>query len=112
MEQSTQAQRALQDKLRTVERLYQLTTRLGRSLGLDGVCEAAVDAIVELTGAQRASVLIFDDSGVMRFKAWRGLSDAYRAAVDGHSPLDARCERPDSHYDRRRPKRLKALGSA
>src|SRR5690606_4807314 len=24
--------------------------------------------------------------GVMRFKAWRGLSDAYRAAVEGHNP--------------------------
>src|SRR5581483_2471176 len=23
---------------------------------------------------------------VMRFRAWRGLSDAYRGAVDGHSP--------------------------
>ena len=25
----------------------------------------------------RASVLLFDDTGIMRFAAWRGLSDAY-----------------------------------
>src|SRR6185369_2303420 len=31
-------------------------------------------------------VLLFDSDGVMRFKAWRGLSDAYRTAVEGHSP--------------------------
>lgn len=31
-------------------------------------------------------MLLFDDAGVMRFRASRGLSDAYRAAVEGHSP--------------------------
>ena len=34
----------------------------------------------------RASILLFDAGGVMRFTAWRGLSDAYRQAVEGHSP--------------------------
>ena len=37
-------------------------------------------------GADRASVLIFDADDVMRFKAWSGLSDEYRAAVAGHTP--------------------------
>src|SRR5204863_111005 len=32
------------------------------------------------------AILTFDPDGVMRFKAWRGLSDRYRAAVEGHSP--------------------------
>jgi PAS domain S-box-containing protein len=40
-------------------------------------------------GCSRASILLFDDLGVMRFVAWRGLSDGYRAAVDGHSPWKA-----------------------
>jgi PAS domain S-box-containing protein len=30
--------------------------------------------------------LLFDPDGVMRFKAYRGLSDAYRCAVEGHTP--------------------------
>src|SRR6187431_2624370 len=34
----------------------------------------------------RASILLFDPDGVMRFKAYRGLSGDYRAAVQGHSP--------------------------
>src|SRR4051812_33073540 len=37
-------------------------------------------------GPTRASVLLFDGTGVMRFQVWRNLSDRYRAAVDGHSP--------------------------
>ena len=35
---------------------------------------------------ERASILLFDETGTMRFVAWQGLSDAYRRAVDGHSP--------------------------
>src|SRR2546428_3704465 len=33
-----------------------------------------------------AGVLVFDDEGVMRFRAWRRLSAEYRAAVEGHWP--------------------------
>ena len=29
---------------------------------------------------------MFDHTGVMKFVAWRGLSDGYRQAVEGHSP--------------------------
>src|SRR5688572_72335 len=35
--------------------------------------------------------LIFDKEGVMRFQAWRGLSNDYRQSVEGHSPW-----KPDS----------------
>ena len=57
------------------------------------------EAIAGLTAAlqlDRASILLFDGDGVMRFKAWQGLSDGYRAAVEGHSPWapDARNVRP------------------
>ena len=34
----------------------------------------------------RAAVLLRDDGDVMRFQAWRGLSDEYRAQTEGHSP--------------------------
>ena len=69
-----------------LERLYHLADRVGRARGLEDVCEAALDAIVDLVGAERSSILMFDERQVMRFKAWRGLSASYRAAVDGHSP--------------------------
>jgi serine phosphatase RsbU (regulator of sigma subunit) len=37
---------------------------------------------------RHAAVLLADPDGAMRFKAWRGLSRAFRAGVEGHSPWD------------------------
>jgi GAF domain-containing protein len=69
-----------------VEELYRLTDKLYRAETPSDVYEAALDAITRVLGCTRASVLLFDDTGIMRFAAWRGLSDAYRRAVEGHSP--------------------------
>jgi PAS domain S-box-containing protein len=66
--------------------LYQFTDRLFRARSIDDVYEAALDAIIRALRCDRASILVFDHAGVMRFVAWRGLSDAYRLAVEGHSP--------------------------
>jgi PAS domain S-box-containing protein len=66
--------------------LYQFTDRLFRAASRNEVYDAALDAIVRALGCDRASILIVDDLGVMRFVAWRGLSDGYRKAVEGHSP--------------------------
>ena len=66
--------------------LYRFTDRLFRARSRSDACDAALDAIREALGCERASILLFDDSGTMRFIAWRGLSDGYRRAVDGHSP--------------------------
>ena len=59
---------------------------LGRTRDLDDVYNAALATLAECLNVSRASVLLFDADGVMRFKAYRGLSSEYRAAVEGHSP--------------------------
>jgi PAS domain S-box-containing protein len=59
---------------------------LGRTRDLDGVYSAALATLAECLNVSRASVLLFDLDGVMRFKAYRGLSVEYRVAVEGHSP--------------------------
>ena len=59
---------------------------LGRTRDLDDIYSAALNTLAECLDVSRASVLLFDPDGVMRFKAWRGLSGEYRAAVQGHSP--------------------------
>jgi PAS domain S-box-containing protein len=69
-----------------VEELYRLTDRLYRAETPNDVYEAALDAITRALGCTRASVVLLDDTGIMRFAAWRGLSEAYRRAVEGHSP--------------------------
>ena len=66
--------------------LYQLTDRLYRARSQREVYDAALDAILGTLSCTRASVLLFDEAGVMQFVAWRGLSDDYRTRLAGHSP--------------------------
>jgi signal transduction histidine kinase/ActR/RegA family two-component response regulator len=76
--------------------LYSLVSAMNRASDLTEVYEAALDSLTAVLGAERAAILLFDPDGVMRFKAWRGLSDEYRRAVEGHSPwtADAREAKP------------------
>jgi PAS domain S-box-containing protein len=66
--------------------LYALTERLHRASTMQEIYDAALDCITEALHCPRASILLFDDREVMRFVAWRGLSEGYRKSVDGHSP--------------------------
>jgi PAS domain S-box-containing protein len=66
--------------------LHEFTDRLYRSESVADVYDAALEAIRHALGCERASILIFDASSTMKFVAWRGLSDGYRQAVEGHSP--------------------------
>jgi len=73
------------------EILFQVTDASSRAGSLEEIYDAALEALASGLGVDRASVLLFDADGVIRFKAWRGLSEKYRAAVEGHSPW-----KPDS----------------
>lgn len=77
---------ALASQVDGLSALYRLTDRLYRGRSLADVYDAALDAIVTTQGCSRASILLFDEAGVMSFVAWRGLSEGYRKAVQGHSP--------------------------
>ncbi len=80
------ADRALAQRAEEQKALYEFTNRLYRAESLTAVYEAALDAIMGALRCHRASILRFDEQGVMRFVAWRGLSEDYRRAVEGHSP--------------------------
>lgn len=75
--------------------LYQFTSRLYRAETLDDIYQAALDAIRQSLGCERASILLFDDMSVMKFVAWRGLSEGYRQAVEGHSPWKVDAKDPE-----------------
>lgn len=77
------------------ELLYELAARVIRARTVDEVFDAALDGIERALGANRCSILAYDESGVMRFQAWRGLSDHYRAAVEGHSPWERSVQNPE-----------------
>ncbi|MBN2118042.1 MAG: PAS domain S-box protein [Anaerolineales bacterium] len=80
------AEQTLADFARQQEALYRLSDELHHTNSPEGVYDAALDAILGALQCDRASILLFDDSGVMRFVAWRGLSEGYRSATEGHSP--------------------------
>ena len=68
-------------------RAAQSPGRLGRqSPESSDIYAAAVDAAILTLRGDRAAILELDDTGIMRFRAWRGLSGEYRASATGYSP--------------------------
>ncbi len=72
-------------RLRQLEYLYRLTDTLNRAQDMPVIYDSALEGLIRSVGVARASILLFDADGVMRFKAWRGLSDEYRSSIEGHS---------------------------
>ena len=68
------------------EQLYRFAQSVVAADKVDVVFDAALSALEASVGAQRAAILVYDAEGVMRFRAWRNLSEGYRRAVEGHSP--------------------------
>ncbi|HEX6596532.1 MAG TPA: SpoIIE family protein phosphatase [Acidimicrobiales bacterium] len=80
-----------------LEAIHRLADVAARATDPEPIHREALDVLIDAVGADRAAVLLLDagedglhgpnpaDAG-MRFVAWRGLSDGYRAAVGGHSP--------------------------
>src|SRR4051812_4027789 len=64
----------------------ELTRAISKARTVEEIYSAALDALGSGVGVERSSILLFDPDGVMRFKAYRGLSDTYRRAVEGHTP--------------------------
>ncbi|HEX5810258.1 MAG TPA: PAS domain S-box protein, partial [Anaerolineales bacterium] len=86
IEDRKQAEAALKGFAREQAALYRLADQLHRTTSFEDIYNSALDAIISALECDRASILLYDDTDVMRFVAWRGLADAYRQATDGHSP--------------------------
>jgi PAS domain S-box-containing protein len=91
-----QTEEHLRARLRELELIYHLSNDLAHTRALDEIYTSALDAVLYALNTHRASLLLFEPDGVMRFQAWRALSEAYRAAVEGHTPWtqDARDPQP------------------
>jgi PAS domain S-box-containing protein len=61
-------------------------SQAARAGSLEHVYQTALRCVQEGLDVERASLLLFDATRTIRFVAWSGLSEEYRAAVDGHSP--------------------------
>ena len=84
----------LRQRFEQLRRIHHLSDAVSLASGMEAIYTEALDALQLTVGADRASVLLFDPDGAMRFKAWRGLSDTYRKAVEGHTPWQADASDP------------------
>lgn len=75
--------------------LFRLTDRLYRAREVSDIYDASLAAITTALNCKRASILLFDASGVMKFVAQKGLSANYVAGVEGHSPWRPGQAQPD-----------------
>ena len=73
------------------ELLYELVGTANRASDAEAVYDAALDALGKALGVDRTALLLCDEGGAMRFKAWRNVSEAHRKSVEGHTvwPRDA-----------------------
>lgn len=69
-----------------LQALYEFTESIYRARSVEDVYASALEAITRTLRCQMASILLFDDHGVMQFVAWRGLSDRYVKNLTGHTP--------------------------
>ena len=76
----------LRQRVREVNALYRVADSIAQTTNLDELFGEALETLIDATGANRASLLVYDDGGELRYRAWRGLSEDYRAATEGHSP--------------------------
>jgi PAS domain S-box-containing protein len=86
----------LAHRSRQLALMYELAETVNRAEALDDLYQKALDVITASLNADRGSILLADADGVMRFKAWRNLSEGYRQRVEGHSPWtkDERSPKP------------------
>ncbi|HEX4230231.1 MAG TPA: PAS domain S-box protein [Bryobacteraceae bacterium] len=64
----------------------ELVAGLAAANTTEDVCQAALDGLLSGTGANRAAILIFDDDGILRLRAWRNLTPECRHALAGYTP--------------------------
>lgn len=84
----------LRHRLEQLRSIYGVAAVVARAESLEEILDDALDRLVAAAGAQRGSILLLDEEGMMRFRVWRGLSDSYRTAVEGHSPWPPGAEDP------------------
>ena len=85
----------LQQRFEQLHAVYQMTEAVSRTSEIEVIYDEALTSLTSTLNADRAAILLFDPDGVMRFKAWRGLSEGYRKAVEGHSPWSREARDPE-----------------
>lgn len=91
------AERALRESASQNACLFRLADQLNRANSLQEVFEVALDTIISALHCDRAALLLLEDSGVMRYVGWRGLSPEYRKVAEGRSPWPTNEREPEAY---------------
>ena len=78
-------ERKSQNKRRQQRLLYKLAESVNRAETLTELYEEGLETIQSSLNVDRAAILLIDEHGFMRFKAWRGISNDYCQLVEAHS---------------------------
>lgn len=66
--------------------IHQLSEAVNRAEAVEQIYDLALSGLERVFHVGRASILLADPQGVMRYQAWRGISEHYREQTDGQSP--------------------------
>jgi len=75
-----------------LQAIYQLASSVAHSENLEDVYAATLDAAESVFTTKRGAILIADDDKVVRFTAWRGVSERHREIVEA----DERCRQTET----------------
>jgi len=89
------AEEKVQKQCENISHLFNLSKAVSRAESLEKVYSKALNSILLSLTADRASLLLFDEQGVMKFIEWRELSEEYRRATEGHSPWKRDAKNPE-----------------
>jgi len=79
-------EQAIQQHLVDARALSTVVRRLHQAVDMADIYAIAMDGAMQVLHADRAGICLFDQDGVIRCKAARGLSEDYVRAVEGHAP--------------------------
>lgn len=88
------AEEKLLRKYDQLQLISSLSDAVSKANELEDIYKLALGGLLTTIRADRASVLQFDENGVMQFKAAHGLSENYRMHAAGHSPWSADAVNP------------------
>jgi diguanylate cyclase (GGDEF)-like protein/PAS domain S-box-containing protein len=89
IEDLTEEEKLLHKRLTQTQSIARLSAAVSQAEQIEQVYAEALDALQQTIGCDRASILLFDPDGVIRFKASRGISEAYIERFTGYSPWTA-----------------------
>jgi PAS domain S-box-containing protein len=89
-----QAENKLSEKYAQFKFLYELTDAISRANELDDIYELTIRGLLQQVKADRASILQFNDKGLLEFRASFGLSDHYKELAAHHSPWEREVKDP------------------